>query len=120
MNTKRFLVCLTISLVILSVCTLGFCEALDNFDNFKGNTSPTRTTIENKANDVIGIVQVVAVAAAVIMLIYLGIKYISAAPSEKADIKKSAVIYVVGASLLLATTGILQLIKTFAQGVTNM
>ena len=48
------------------------------------------------------------------MLIVLAIKYISAAPGDKAEIKKHAVVYVVGAVILFAATGILQIIRTFA------
>ena len=70
--------------------------------------------VQNVAGSVLGIVQVIASATAVIMLIVLAIKYISSAPNDKAEIKKHAVIYVVGAVLLFGATGILQLIKTFA------
>ena len=56
-------------------------------------------------------------AAAVIMLIVLAIKYVSAAPSEKADIKKSAIVYVIGAVLLFAATGVLQLVKGLADTI---
>ena len=119
MNTKKVVISLLIALLILSISTIGFCESVD-IGGFTGNTSSsTATTINTQANDIIGIVQVIAVAIAVIMLIYLAIKYISAAPSEKADIKKSAVIYIVGAVLLFATTGILGVIKTFATGITE-
>ena len=48
------------------------------------------------------------------MLIVLAIKYISAAPGDKAEIKKHAVIYIVGAVVLFAASGIIQIIKTFA------
>ena len=51
------------------------------------------------------------------MLIVLAIKYISAAPGDKADIKKHAVIYVVGAIVLFAATGILQIIKSFSTNI---
>ena len=51
------------------------------------------------------------------MLIVLAIKYISAAPSDKAEIKKHAVVYVVGAIVLFAASGILQIIKNFAGNV---
>ena len=54
---------------------------------------------------------------AVIMLIVLAIKYISAAPSEKADIKKSATIYIVGAVLLFAASGVLAIIQGFAENI---
>ena len=58
--------------------------------------------------------QVIGVGVAVIMLIVLAIKYISAAPSDKAEIKKHMVVYVVGAIVLFAASGILEIIKRFA------
>ena len=61
------------------------------------------------------VIQVTATGVAVIMLIVLAIKYISSAPSEKADIKKSAMIYVVGAIILFAGSGILAIIRSFAE-----
>lgn len=69
---------------------------------------------QSAAGNVIAIVQVVAIAVAIVMLIVLAIKYISSAPNDKAEIKKHAVIYVVGAVILFGASGILQLIKTFA------
>ena len=47
----------------------------------------------------------------VILLVILGVKWISATPDAKADIKKSAVIYVVGARLVFVTGAILQVIR---------
>lgn len=67
------------------------------------------------AGKVIYVIQIIAFAAAVIMLIFLGIKFITASPEAKAEIKKSAVIYVVGAILLFAATGILEIIKNIAE-----
>ena len=64
------------------------------------------------------VVQVVGVGVAIIMLIVLAIKYISAAPGDKADIKKHAVVYVVGAVVLFAASGILGIVKKFAANVT--
>ena len=49
------------------------------------------------------------------MLTYVAIKYMSAAPSEKADFKKSATGFVVGAVVLFATTNILGVIADFAK-----
>lgn len=70
--------------------------------------------VQTAAGNILAIVQVVAVATAIIMLIVLAIKYISSAPNDKAEIKKHAVIYVVGAVLLFGASGILELIKSFA------
>lgn len=72
--------------------------------------------VQNIAGQILSIVQIVAISVAVIMLIVLAIKYISASPEGKADIKKSATLYVVGAVLLFGATGVLQAIKALAAG----
>ena len=79
-----------------------------------GKPSEASDKVNEAANIILGIVQVVAVAVAVIMLIVLAVKYISASPEGKADIKKSATMYIVGAILLFASTGILEILKQFA------
>ena len=73
--------------------------------------------LNNVINAILGIAQIVGVGVAVIMLIVLAIKYISAAPGDKAEIKKHAVIYVVGAIILFAAAGILGIIQTLASNV---
>ena len=69
---------------------------------------------------VIYIIQIIAFAAAVIMLIFVGIKFLTASPEGKAEIKKTAVIYIVGAVLLFAATGILQIVKNLSDNVNTL
>ena len=75
--------------------------------------------VQNAAQVIIGIVQIIAGAAAVIMLIVLGIRYVSADPNGKADVKKMAITYVIGAVLLFGATGLLQILKQFAGDFTT-
>ena len=81
------------------------------------DTTTASGSVSKMSNSILSVVQVVGMAVAVIMLIVLAIKYISAAPSDKAEIKKHAVIYVVGAVVLFAATGIMQIIKNFAGNI---
>ncbi|HIT70717.1 MAG TPA: hypothetical protein IAD08_02230 [Candidatus Scatovivens faecipullorum] len=81
------------------------------------DTSGAAKSLNNIIGAAITVVQVVGVGVAIIMLIVLAIKYISAAPGDKADIKKHAVVYVVGAVVLFAASGILGIVKNFAQNV---
>lgn len=83
----------------------------------QASESTTAQSAQGIVNTILGVVQAVAIGVAVIMLIVLAIKYISAAPGEKADIKKSLVLYIVGAAFLFGATGILQIIKTFASNI---
>lgn len=118
---RKIITALMIIAMLASICMPVFAaddkaKATDLMDPNKvtGNVSNASNSTGNFLNSVLGIIQVVAVSVAVIMLIILGVKYISAAPGEKADIKQGAMIYVVGAILMFAAATIVGIIKTFA------
>lgn len=89
---------------------------VSQFDNMTDN-SGAKTSMQNIIGAIISIVQVIGTGVAIIMLIVLAIKYISAAPGDKAEIKKHAVVYVVGAVVLFAASGILGIVKNFAGNI---
>lgn len=78
---------------------------------------PSQSNVElgggfsNTISNILGIITYICYAAAVVMLLMLGIKYITASPEGKAEIKKSAVIYVIGAVLVFAAATVLNIIK---------
>lgn len=72
------------------------------------------SSINNMGGMILSIVQIIGVAVAVIMLIVLAIKYIAASPDDKAEIKKHAFVYVVGAIILFAASALVGWIKSFA------
>lgn len=83
------------------------------------DTSGAASSVNRIIGAILTVVQVVGSGVAVIMLIVLAIKYISAAPSDKAEIKKHAVVYVVGAVVLFAASGIIGIVRKFAGNVNN-
>ena len=112
MNYKTVTKIITILLIIatiLGAVSMVFADSIEIPGPNKAGISGTglETTVKN----IIGIVQFICYAAAVILLVILGVKWISAAPEGKADIKKSAIIYVVGAALVFAAGAILQVIR---------
>lgn len=106
------------ALIVIAMATSVFA---DNWiiDDISAKESDASKSFEGAASMILGVVQVIAIAVAIIMLIVLAIKYISSAPNEKAEIKKHAVIYIVGAVILFGASGILQLIKTFSAEAFN-
>ena len=82
-------------------------------ENAKDNTGVAKS-VKEIIQSILTITQVIGVGVAVIMLVVLAIKYISAVLLGKAEIKKHMVVYVVGAILLFAASGILEIIKRFA------
>lgn len=85
--------------------------------DISGQTSPIEEDIKGASNDIIWIVQAVGYAAATIILVVLAIKYLAASPTDKAEIKKSATIWVVGALILFAGSFILTMIDNFAGSI---
>lgn len=121
--TKKVMKIVAVLLVVAVIISLTgnvFAEDID-LTQFKGktDTSGASTSIQNIIGALINIIQIIGSGVAIIMLIVLAIKYISAAPGDKADIKKHAVVYVVGAIVLFAATGILQIIKNFSHNIDN-
>lgn len=118
MSKKRIVKILSVALMVImvSIClqNIAFADMPDP-STFKGTTSNASNSFSKVLNMILGVAQVIGVAVAVIMLIVLAIKYISSAPSDKADIKKHAVIYIVGAVVLFGASGLLGLIKSFAE-----
>ena len=73
----------------------------------------TLTEMNSFRNKLYTIFQIVGTGLAVIGLIILGIKYVYSAPNERADVKKYAIIYVIGAVLFFGAIGIVELLKGF-------
>lgn len=116
MNIKKVTKIISIILVVMTI--------LSAFSIVLGASIPSATRpasgtsdVENIAGNVIYIIQIIAFAAAVIMLMFVGIKFVTASPEGKAEIKKSAVIYVVGAILLFGATAVLEVIKSLSANI---
>lgn len=112
-----------ISLILVSVLLIAnvtFASDVGNFINGLTGTTPegdVSSKIEGASGQILTTVQLVGAAVAVIMLMVVAIKYFSAAPGEKAELKKKLVVYVVGAVILFAATGIIQIVKSFGTGL---
>ena len=110
-----FKMMLTVLMLVVMVGVTGSVLAADS----DGLQIPTPTTpgasttssINNITGRILFVVQMIGAAVATIMLIVLGIKYTTASPDGKAEIKKSAWIYVVGALGIFAATFIVGLLK---------
>lgn len=102
-----------ISILLLSQSLVFAMPTPKEADGWSGEKTVYEAA-ENVMGAIISIMQVVGVGVAVVMIIYVAIKYMTAAPSEKAEFKKSATAYIVGAIILFATSGILEIIKNFA------
>lgn len=115
---KKILFVILLAIVIFSISTISMAT----FTKMNPQQGAGTEQMKSIANIILGILQVIAVGTAVIMLVILAIKYMTAAPSEKGEIKKSLTIYIIGALVLFAGAGILKIIEVVASdinGATN-
>lgn len=122
MKKKTIVKIMSIALMVamISMCLSNIVFAGDGFVNYSPTPSDNTgasTSAQNILNAILSVAQVIGIGVAVIMLVVLAIKYISASPGDKAEIKKHAVIYIVGAVVLFAASGIIQIIKQFAANI---
>ena len=122
MTMKRIAKILTVLIIIATIATMMSTVfatgAAGVLKDLNGNTGAA-TAVTKTANNIIGIVQVICYAAAVIMLVILGVKFITASPEAKADIKKSAIMYVIGAIIVFAAGALLGVISNLSTNIVS-
>lgn len=105
---KKFLSILIMTLLITALAVAPvFATGVMSQMTGDGDTG----NIGEIGNNIFTIVQAVAVVVAIIMLVVLGIRYVSAPVGEKAEVKKQIVPYVVGVLFIFSAVGIIQLIS---------
>lgn len=123
MNKKSLIKVLSILFLVVAILFSFIVPCLAaNTDGFNakftyGDSSDASKSITKMISAILNMVQIISIGVAIIMLIVLAIKYMSAAPNDKAEIKKHAVVYIVGAVVLFGATGILEIIKQFAGNI---
>ena len=71
------------------------------------------TSVENFAGSLLYLVKIIAVGVGLIMLAVLAMKYMMSSAQERASIKQSAIVYIVGACEAFGAAGILDIIQNF-------
>lgn len=110
--------------VIMAACIIFLLVSMFNnislaadgnfdFSNFENQTASAQlmSPVEKVMGGIISVMRIVFTAIAFIILMFMGIKYISAAPGDRAEIKKSSIQYVIGAVILFGAAGILTLLQ---------
>lgn len=98
---------------ITSVNATGNADIVkQSFGGSDGNIEGSKP-ITQILSAILGVVRTVGAAVAILVLMTIGAKYIIASAGDRADIKKYAINYIIGAIILLGATGILSVVKNF-------
>lgn len=114
LSKKSMKILSIIVMVVMLLITLGnvaFASDITVPDPAKGaNTDMTK--VEGKVSNLLWIIQWGGIMVAVVIAMFVGIKYITAAPEGKAEIKKTIGFYVAGVVLLLSASAIVTAIQS--------
>ena len=76
------------------------------------NDFSASTELSNTISNVLGVIKYAGIIIAVIVAMYIGIKYITASPEGKAEVKKTLGFFVGGIVLLLSASAIVGALQT--------
>ena len=118
---RKVMVTLIVMMMILSLHICSNASSIDSVITGMNGASDidagdVNTGIGDALNAIIGIIQFAGSGIAVIVVSILGIKYLFASPSEKADVKKMAIPIVIGCILLFGAVNIAGVVYDFASG----
>jgi hypothetical protein len=116
-NLKRVLIVL-FDIILVSILFLNVVSSAASVKDFGGSTSLLAGTNAEKATisilgTILTITRTVGAAVAIGILMIIGCKYLMASAGDRADIKKYAMNYVIGAIILFGAAGILGIVQNF-------
>lgn len=119
MLNNKILKITKITLIIITIISIlfaieGIVSASGNGDIWAGPIATGGSLVDKTysiSGIILGVIQAVGMSIAVIILVWLGIKYIMASPDGKAEIKKQAFGYILGAVLLFGASWLVPLLK---------
>ena len=111
-------------LLIILMVTLLCCTFVATYVSAEGETATwdsvsqfndrNDTNLDNSTRNIVGaivsVVRIVGTGVAIIILAVVGMKYMIAAPGDRADFKKAAIQYVVGAVIVFGASNILTIL----------
>lgn len=118
---KFFIVSFSIILVLslffsnYTYATTPEWQKANQFDSYKNDN--LNTSVKKVIGAILNVTRIIGTGVALIMIIVVAMKYMMAAPGERADIKKHAIPFVIGAVILFGSSGILTIIQKFALSI---
>lgn len=121
MKIKGFIkIALMVLIVIMVFSSIAYADN-DNFSFSEINSQTAGDDIKNPVKKavgaVMGAVRIIATGVAIVMISVVAMKYLMAAPGDRADMKKASIQYVVGAVIVFGAANILTIL---VNAFTNM
>ena len=103
---KIFLIVIILLMVLTSFCYAEEVKGLGigDLDKYKLEEEKGYEKVNEKAGVIFGVIQTIGTIVSVGVLMVIGIKYMMSSVEQKAEYKKTFILYIVGAFLLFGGT----------------
>lgn len=112
---KILMITCLILLLISVFYTNSFAIDTSRYNNIYTGDVPQK--LIDVGNPLVGIVQQVGSGIALIMLIVIGVRYVTASVEQKAQIKGQLIVFVIGAILLFGGVNLFAMIANATKGI---
>ena len=113
-KTLKVISILTIIVCVIMAVSPVFAE-IDPSKLEPSTNETAETAISDFAGKIMGLIRNIGIVAAVIILMVIGLKFLTGSAEEKAEYKKSLMPYVVGVVVLFGASAIAQFVISFAK-----
>jgi len=117
---KTLLVVLILLVMSFIVCNHTLATWVPDFKSYEnGNSGRAGEKVTQVMGAIINMMSTVGAGIAIIMLVVIGIQYVSKGAEGKAEAKKDLTGYIVGAVILFGVSGILKILQMFIEANLN-
>lgn len=116
----RFLIFfLMIIYILFTFSNVVFATESGTMDpsQFEDKENPIDEATDSISKNIIGVLRIVGATVAIVMLLVIAMRYMTSAPGDRADIKKHAIAYVIGAVILFGVPAILGVLVEVAEAI---
>lgn len=120
---------LLVVMMVMSLNTVAFASGstttssgeigsvIDKINDSANNKLNDDSGVASLGGQIVGIIQIIGIVVAVVILLVLGIKYMTGSAQEKAEYKKTMIPYIIGAILIFAASTIVNVIFNLAVNI---
>ena len=116
----------TISILVIIIILAIFCASAvlasspEEIIQAVGKPTADNGFLNTAAGKVLGVIQIIGAIAATVMILVIAIKFMTAAPAEKGEVKNQLIGYTIGVIILVALIGILQVVASIGNQIGSM
>ena len=114
---KIFVIIILCFVMLIPTMSYATDTGLGDLDSYGGGSGGSSEELQEKAEAILGVIQIVGTVVSVAMLMIIGIKYMMGSIEERAEYKENLKPYLIGAFLIFSGTMVPQIIYLLAKNL---